>query len=100
MALVLDTTWVDPWVGGVGSFISLAGSWAVLIASAAAAGALFLGKRAPWPALLLLLGFGWQIFTSHASPHGPIGFGLLIVAALWIWLSEQQAAAKPVALEV
>jgi hypothetical protein len=99
VALVLDTTWVDPWVGGVGSLISLAGSWAVLIASAAAAGALFLGKRAPWPALLLLLGFGWQIFTSHASPHGPIGFGLLIAAALWIWVSEQRAAVRPVALE-
>ena len=96
---MLDTNWVDPWVGGVGSFISHAGSYAVLIASAAAAGALFLGNRAPWPALLLLLGFGWQIFTSHASPHGPIGFGLLIVAALWIWLSEQRAGVGRVALE-
>ena len=99
VALVLDTTWVDPWVGGVGSFISHAGSYAVLIAAAAAAGALFLGKRAPWPALLLLLGFGWQIFTSHASPHGPIGFGLLIAAALWIWLAERRPAGAPVALE-
>jgi hypothetical protein len=92
VALVLDTNWVDPWVGGVGSFISLAGSYAVLTAATAAAAALFLGKRAPWPALLLLLGFGWQIFTSHASPHGPIGFGLLIAAALWIWFSGRRAA--------
>ena len=99
VALVLDTTWVDPWVGGVGSFISHTGSYAVLIASAAAAGALFLAKRAPWPALLLLLGFGWQIFTSHASPHGPIGFALLIAAALWIWLSEQRAGVRRVVLE-
>jgi hypothetical protein len=96
---VLDTNWVDPWVGGVGSFISHAGSYAVLIAAAAAAGALFLGKRAPWPALLLLLGFGWQIFTSHASPHGPIGFGLLIVAALWIWLAERRGTMRRMALE-
>src|SRR5262245_5225076 len=80
VALVLDATWVDPWVGGVGSFISRTGSWALLIAAIAAAAALFLSSRAPWPALLLLLGFGWQIFSSHASPHGPIGFGLLIAA--------------------
>jgi hypothetical protein len=98
VALVLDTNWVDPWVGGVGSLISLAGSYAVLIAATAAAAALFLGKRAPWPALLLLLGFGWQIFTSHASPHGPIGFALLIAAALWIWLAERRAVTTPIAV--
>jgi hypothetical protein len=99
VAHVLDTNWVDPRVGGGGSFISHAGSWAVLVAATAAAGALFLAKRAPWPALLLLVGFDWQIFTSHASPHGPIGFGLLIVAALWIWLAEQRVAADPVTVE-
>jgi hypothetical protein len=85
VALVLNTNWVDPWVGGVGSFVSLAGSWAVLTAAVSAAAALYLGKRAPWPALVLLLGFGWELFTSHASPHGPIAFGLLIAAALWMW---------------
>jgi len=97
VTLVLDTTWVDPWVGGVGSFVSLAGSWAVLIAATSAAAALYLGKRAPWPALLLLVGFGWQIFTSHASPHGPIGFGFLIACALWIWFSEARAVVRPAA---
>jgi hypothetical protein len=95
VALVLDTTWIDPWVGGVGSFISRTGSHAVLTAAIAAAAALFISGRAPWPALLLLLGFGWQIFTSHASPHGPIGFGLLILAALWIWFAERRSVAKP-----
>ncbi|HLL27913.1 MAG TPA: hypothetical protein VKT73_09755 [Xanthobacteraceae bacterium] len=97
VALVLDTNWVDPWVGGVGSFISHAGSYAVLIAAAAAAGALYLGGRAPWPALLLLIGFGWQIFTSHASPHGPIGFSVLIAAAIWIWVSERRTPVGRVA---
>ena len=29
----LDQMWVDPWVGGVGSFISLTGSWAVCVAA-------------------------------------------------------------------
>jgi hypothetical protein len=82
-ALLLDTNWVDPWVGGVGSLISETGSWAVLAAAAFAASALKLTRRAPWPALLLLLAFGWQLQTSHASLHGPIAFGLLIAAALW-----------------
>jgi hypothetical protein len=99
VALVLDTTWVDPWVGGVGSFISRTGSWALLIAAVAAAAALFLSGRAPWPALGLLLGFAWQIFTSHASPHGPIGFGLLIAAALWIWFAERQSSAKTISVK-
>ena len=91
VALVLNTTWIDPWVGGVGSFISLTGSWAVLAAAIFAASALFLAKKAPWPALILLLAFGWQLFTSHASPHGPIAFSLLIVSALWIWWAGRRA---------
>lgn len=94
IALMLNTTWVDPWVGGVGSFISLGGSWAVLVAAVSTAAALYLANRTPWPALVLLLGFGWQLFTSHASPHGPIAFSLLIAAALWIWWTERAPAQR------
>jgi len=83
--LLLDTNWQDRWIGGVGSFISLTGSWAIFVATVAGALALLLARKAPRPALLLLVGFGWELQTSHASPHGPIAFGLLIVAALWIW---------------
>jgi hypothetical protein len=82
--LLLDTDWQDPWIGGVGSFISLTGSWAIFAASLAAALALLLTRKAPLPSLVLLVAFGWELQTSHASPHGPIAFGLLIVAALWI----------------
>ncbi len=94
VALVLNTTWVDPWVGGVGSFISLAGSYAVLVASLSAAAALYLARQAPVPPLLVLAAFGWQLQTSHASPHGPIAFALLIVAALWMrwWTRRAQSA--------
>ena len=35
--LLLDANWQDSWVGGVGSFISQTGSWAVFIASVSAA---------------------------------------------------------------
>jgi hypothetical protein len=34
---------------------------------------------------VLLVGFGWELQTSHASPHGPIAFALLIVAGVWLW---------------
>jgi len=78
-----------PWVGGVDTFISQTGSSAVLAASVFAASALALARKAEWPALVLLLAFGWQLQVSHASPHGPIAFGLLILSALWIWWSER-----------
>jgi hypothetical protein len=85
VVLLLNAMWTDPWVGGVGSFVSQTGSWAVFVASLAAAVGLFLTRRAPWPPLVLLVGFGWELQTSHASPHGPIAFALLIVAGAWLW---------------
>jgi hypothetical protein len=91
IAQLLNITWVDPWVGGVGSFISHTGSWAVLAASVFAAAALLLTRKAPWPALIVLIAFGWELQTSHASPHGPIAFSLLIVTALWMWWSARRA---------
>ena len=86
IALLLNTTWTDQWVGGVGSFISQTGSWAAFAAALFAAVALFGARRVPWRPLLLLVAFGWELQTSHASPHGPIAFSLLIASAVWIWL--------------
>lgn len=90
VALVLNKTWIDPWVGGVGSFFSLTGSWAVFIACVFAAAALLLAKKMWWPPLVVLLAFGWELQESHASPHGPTAFALLIVAAVWMWWSERR----------
>jgi hypothetical protein len=89
--LVLNTTWVDPWVGGVGSFISLTGSWAVFAAALLLALALLLAKKATWP-LIPLVAFGWELQVSHTMPHGPIAFSLLIVAALWMAWAERRAS--------
>lgn len=97
VALVLNTTWTDPWVGGVGSFISLTGSWAVFAAASLLALALLVAKKAPWPALLLLVGFGWELQVSHTMPHGPIAFSLLIAAALWIWFAGPRSSVVPIA---
>jgi hypothetical protein len=90
--LLLDTNWQDPWIGGVGSFISLTGSWAVFAASVSAALALLLTRKVPWPPLLLMVAFGWVLQTSHASPYGPIAFGLLIISTLWIWRADASRA--------
>lgn len=90
---VLNTTWVDPWVGGVGSFISQVGSWAAFFAALFVALALLAAKKAPWPPLLLLVGFGWEIQVSHTAFHGPIAFALLTAAALWIAWADRKAPA-------
>ena len=93
--LLLNTNWTDPWVGGVGSMISQTGSWAVFAAALTAAIALWLTKSVPWPPLLLLVAFGWELQVSHTMPHGPIAFALLTVTALWIaWASRRSAAQK------
>jgi hypothetical protein len=88
---VLDATWVDPWVGGVGSFISLTGSWAAFAAGLLVALALLVAKKAPWPPLVLLVAFGYILQISHTMPYGPIAFSLLIVAALWMKVAERRA---------
>jgi len=96
---VLNATWVDPWVGGVGSFISLTGSWAVFAAALLVALALLVARKAPWPPLVLLAGFGWELQVSHTMPHGPIACSLLIVAALWMWWTEPRARVTEAALQ-
>ena len=90
---VINATWTDRWVGGVGSFISMTGSWAVFFAALSLAIALFIAKKAPWPALIILIAFGWELQESHTMPHGPIAFSLLIVATQWIWWSSRKRAA-------
>jgi hypothetical protein len=95
VAHVLDVTWTDPWVGGVGSFISLTGSWAVFVAAVLLAAALFAARKATLPPLVLLIGFGWELQTSHTSPHGPIAFALLIAAAVWMWRLDSKMPHRP-----
>ena len=90
VAQVLNATWQDPWVGGVGSFISQTGSWAVFAATLALALALLIARKAPWPPLVLLVLFGWELQESHTMPHGPIAFTLLIIAALWMHFAEKR----------
>ena len=85
IVLLLNALWTDPLIGGVGSFVSETGSWAAFAAAVFIAAALLLSGRAGWASMVPLVGFGWELQTSHASPHGPIAFALLIVASGWMW---------------
>ena len=93
VVLLLNTTWVDPLVGGVGSLVSETASWAAFASAFLVASALLLSGRAGWLNMVPLLGFGWELQTAHASPHGPIAFALLIVAAAWLWWAPRHARA-------
>jgi hypothetical protein len=94
---VINTSWQDSWVGGVGSVVSLTGSWAAFAAALLVAVALWLTRRVFWLPLLILVAFGWELQMSHTMPHGPIAFSLLIVSALWIWFAERRAGTKKMA---
>jgi hypothetical protein len=92
---LLDVNWQDPWVGGVGSFTSLLGSWSVFVAALSGAIALVLSRRIGWLPLIVFVAFGWELQLSHASPHGPIAFGLLIIFAVWVWLADRARRPAP-----
>ena len=94
VVLLLNTMWVDPVVGGVGSFVSETASWAAFASAVLVAAALLLSGRAGWLNMVPLVAFGWELQTAHASPHGPIAFALLIVAAAWLWWAQRLRAAS------
>ena len=89
----LDAMWIDPWAGGVGSFVSLTGSWAVFVAAVSAAAYLLLNRKASWLVCLLLIGFGWELQVAHASHHGPIAFSLLALASA-LYLTRKNPPAQ------
>jgi hypothetical protein len=91
---VLNATWVDSWAGGVGSFISLTGSWAAFFAALLVALALLVDRKVSLIPALLLAAFGWELQMSHTMPHGPIAFALLMVAGIWVWKGNQSPASS------
>jgi hypothetical protein len=93
-ALLLNYVWTDGWVGGVGSAMSETGSWAVFAASLLIACALFRSQKAGWITAGLLIAFGWELQTSHASPHGPAAFALLIGASISLWWRMRHRVAR------
>lgn len=81
----LNKGWVDPVVGGVGSFVSQTGSWAAFFATVLIAVTLWLRVQAPPGALALFVAGGWILQESHAALTGPTAFGLFTVSGLWMW---------------
>lgn len=88
--LVLNATWTDYWVGGVGSIISQGASWLAFLMTLAVALSRFFAKQGNIIALLLLIAAGWELQVSHAALHGPVAFGLLIIAALWLHFEDRK----------
>ncbi len=99
IVLLLNTMWTDPLIGGVGSFVSRTGSWAAFAVAVFIAATLLLSGRASWLNMVPLVGFGWELQTSHACPHGPVAFALLIVASGWLWWNRRGRVAKIIGLE-
>ena len=56
---------------------------------------LFLAKKAPWPPLVILVAFGWELQVSHTAFHGPVAFGFLIIAAAWMWWATKRVPYQP-----
>ncbi|MEO0914501.1 MAG: hypothetical protein AAFY59_16210, partial [Pseudomonadota bacterium] len=97
VALVLNETWTDKWVGGVGSFISQTGSWAIFFGAVltaltviAARGLAHVGAVG-WLALGCLVGGGWFVQESHACCTGPLGFGLILLFGCLTWWQDGRA---------
>ena len=88
----LDTMWLDPWAGGQMSVVSLTASWAAFAAALLVALTLLAARRAPALPLVVLVVAGWEIQLTHAALHGPLGFGLLAVAGVWIWFRRGKPA--------
>lgn len=95
VAALLNAIWVDPWVGGVGSVVSMTGSWAIFIAAVLTAVtavlALGLSRVSPlrWLSLALLIAGGWFVQESHACCTGPLGFGLIFGFGCLTWWADR-----------
>ncbi|MGB0507756.1 MAG: hypothetical protein ACPGGK_16335 [Pikeienuella sp.] len=97
---VLNATWTDQWVGGVGSMVSLTGSYAVLIAAVALAVTLVLARGISgmsiiaWVSIVPLVSGGWYVQESHACCTGPTGFGLFCLFSCLTWWDNMQREPK------
>lgn len=85
----IDTVWRHPIVGQVRQdhipSLAAIGAAALSIGNVAAALSLRRAGRPAVPLVLLALsGFGLQVFNTHAWPGGPLTFGGIALAALWL----------------
>lgn len=99
IATLLNTIWVDPWIGGVGSVVSMTGSWAIFVAAVllSITAILSIGVRRVtplrWLSLALLIAGGWFVQESHACCTGPAGFGLIFAFGALTWWADRSPPA-------
>jgi hypothetical protein len=95
----VDTVWTHPIVGGspLGQppLLAVLGSIALSLGAVAAAVSLKRAGRSWAPVLLLAIAsFGISVFRSHSWPGGPLTFGGIGIAAVWLlWERGANAAA-------
>ncbi|KVO98851.1 hypothetical protein WL21_18275 [Burkholderia ubonensis] len=96
IATLLNNFWVDRWTGGVGSFISLTGSWAAFFATAFVGLERWLRRRTRAAVVLgiMLAAAGYLLQISHAAMTGPAAFALLAITALAMHFLERRENAK------
>jgi hypothetical protein len=96
VAKLLNAFWVDRWTGGVGSFISLTGSWAAFFSTVFVALERWMRQRTRVAIALgiALAAAGYLVQISHAAMTGPAAFALLTITALAMHVFERREYAK------
>jgi len=87
--------WEHPIIGGsrnITPLLAVSGSLAWLVGSIAAAVVVRRAGHSRVPVLLLIVsGLGLTVFKTHAWPGGPVTFGALGAAAVWLqWASTRR----------
>lgn len=94
----INAVWSHPVMGGSPTnvpFLAVLGSVALSIATVTAAISLKRGGHSWLPVILLALsGFGISIFHTHAWPGGPLTFGGIAIASIWLEVDHPKSA-KP-----
>lgn len=96
----IDALWMHPILGGTDSpLLAVVGRLALAVGTIAGAVSLRREGR-PWmPVLLLALsGCVMEVFHSHSWPGGPLTFGGIAVAAVWLQLTRPAPSAPVSAL--
>lgn len=80
---LVQAYFLDPYLGGMNSWLSQFASWTWLVAVIAVVSVLYRAKKPFLPLILLLLS-GIYLWMSHAYPNGPIAFACLFFANIWL----------------
>jgi len=80
---LVQAYYLDPYFGGMNSWLSQFASWTWMIAMIAVVSVLYRAKMPFLPLILLLLS-GVYLWMSHAYPNGPIAFACLLIANIWL----------------